>query len=875
MVETIVVRTIRVKGEQQGVDALTGKLNELAGAQENVAVVSEQSARRSLSIERAYKSLVMQVDESARAQDRMARATKLADDAVRQGFASPEQAARNLDLLAQKLGLVDAAARKMVAGMSAAGDASAVASQRLVAGLSAAGKAADELAKAQAAVAAAGPGRLIAGMSAAGDVNAVASQRMLAGMAAGGQQAAQGIGLARHELINLSRQAQDIGVQLVSGQSPLMILAQQGTQIADIFVASGKSVGSFFTQAAGWAARFFTSTAGIVTGIGAIGAAAVYAAYQFSSSQKTVEEALEIQNKLLKEAKILWDERASAAEKASIAGKETLRYEIMRNQLDIQNKLNQSLAETVRLAERRAFTPSQVAGEMGEAPTGLAPSTVAGWKDVAEAVQRLQATIRDGKPNVKAFMDELARAAQVNPALQPFIDDMMKAARSSLDLANSFDLQAAALARLNGTATQAQNALLGLDESQKRANASANERLRDLQTENQLIRAGTEEERDRIRARQEYDRLITKVDSRTAGAIAAQMQSNARATRDLRDETVSWSVANDEAGASARRMEQSMMDAAVAAQQASRRMVDAARSASFAWRLPFAFSGFSPPGGPYIAGKTAWNDFTTQFNPAGYQSTSTATSSMLMGLTQTFGSGGFDPNTGKPNAQGMANVVNTYLAGGRSMTSYGWMQGGGVSGAIEGLLGANTGGRGLSSDTLQLVQTLTELLPEAQRASVMERELALLKAQPQTIETMQAIQQLTESLDQLKNSTDNLADTMTDVLSPLYGSDPRQTYIGFRAFAGGGVMTPHGPLPVHMYAGGGVAQAAQVSVFGEGSTPEAYVPIPSGRIPVQIEGSNDNARPIVVHVNMTSDVSRDNARRTGFQIAQSMKRALG
>lgn len=61
--------------------------------------------------------------------------------------------------------------------------------------------------------------------------------------------------LARHELINLSRQIQDVGVSLVSGQSPFMVLAQQGTQIADIFGSSKTaSVGGALKQ--------------VVTGIG-------------------------------------------------------------------------------------------------------------------------------------------------------------------------------------------------------------------------------------------------------------------------------------------------------------------------------------------------------------------------------------------------------------------------------------------------------------------------------------------------------------------------------------------------------------------------------------------------------------------------------
>jgi hypothetical protein len=60
--------------------------------------------------------------------------------------------------------------------------------------------------------------------------------------------------------------------------------------------------------------------------------------------------------------------------------------------------------------------------------------------------------------------------------------------------------------------------------------------------------------------------------------------------------------------------------------------------------------------------------------------------------------------------------------------------------------------------------------------------------------------------------------------------------IGF-FFAGGGVMTADGPspLPTKMYAMGGVASSAQHAIFGEGSTPEAYVPLPDGRtIPVTL-----------------------------------------
>jgi lambda family phage tail tape measure protein len=56
-----------------------------------------------------------------------------------------------------------------------------------------------------------------------------------------------------------------------------------------------------------------------------------------------------------------------------------------------------------------------------------------------------------------------------------------------------------------------------------------------------------------------------------------------------------------------------------------------------------------------------------------------------------------------------------------------------------------------------------------------------------------------------------------------------------KLFANGGVMTPGGPLRLQTYARGGIADTPQLALFGEGSTPEAYVPLPDGRrIPVAL-----------------------------------------
>jgi len=65
----------------------------------------------------------------------------------------------------------------------------------------------------------------------------------------------------------------------------------------------------------------------------------------------------------------------------------------------------------------------------------------------------------------------------------------------------------------------------------------------------------------------------------------------------------------------------------------------------------------------------------------------------------------------------------------------------------------------------------------------------------------------------------------------------------------GNVMTSSGPMPLRRYSGGGIARTPQLAMFGEGATPEAYVPLPDGRsIPVTMKGSSN------VQVNVVNNV---------------------
>lgn len=104
---------------------------------------------------------------------------------------------------------------------------------------------------------------------------------------------------------------------------------------------------------------------------------------------------------------------------------------------------------------------------------------------------------------------------------------------------------------------------------------------------------------------------------------------------------------------------------------------------------------------------------------------------------------------------------------------------------------------------------------------------------------------------------------------------PLGAALSIPGFANGGIMSSAGEVPLKKYASGGIANSPQLAMFGEGSTPEAFVPLPDGRsIPVSIKnggGSNN----IVVNVNMSDNkVESTNGNQLGVVIGNAVKAEL-
>lgn len=237
MADINTVRTIRIRGVDEGLDTLRGKLQSVAQAQDGVAkssdamaVATERAGRRQLSAQAAWDRQVRQLDATARAQEQYARVMRDLDRARAQGIGTEQRHAELLALAAQRFGQVSAGATAFTANFHKA--------------------------------------------------------------SAGNDNFARSTGLARHELINFGRQLSDLGTMAAMGSSPFQIIASQAGQLADIFTTTQGSMRGVLSQFAGGIGRFATSGLGLAAGAGAAGIWGATAASGYIDGQREIERAL-------------------------------------------------------------------------------------------------------------------------------------------------------------------------------------------------------------------------------------------------------------------------------------------------------------------------------------------------------------------------------------------------------------------------------------------------------------------------------------------------------------------------------------------------------------------------------------------------------
>jgi len=225
-----------------------------------------------------------------------------------------------------------------------------------------------------------------------------------------------GVGLARHELINLGRQVQDVGVSLASGQSFTTVLIQQGTQIADIFAASRGSVVGFFRSLPAMIAPALGPIAAVVAG-----ATAIYSAFAVLGERQALS------NSLLgigRAAGVSGDAFDQLAKDASVAADTTVSKSrlIAAEYARLGQLATSSLPQLAKITKDYARVTGQDAPEAAKELAAAFRDPVRGAEMLSEKLGALDSTtlraIRtasdygDRLRAQKLLMDEVARATE-------------------------------------------------------------------------------------------------------------------------------------------------------------------------------------------------------------------------------------------------------------------------------------------------------------------------------------------------------------------------------------------------------------------------------------------------------------------------------
>jgi hypothetical protein len=144
---------------------------------------------------------------------------------------------------------------------------------------------------------------------------------------------------------------------------------------------------------------------------------------------------------------------------------------------------------------------------------------------------------------------------------------------------------------------------------------------------------------------------------------------------------------------------------------------------------------------------------------------------------------------------------------------------------------------------------------------------------------------ISQALDLVINGTENWGDSLRSIAAGVLKDIARQLLqtmviapivkgiTGAFGFADGGIMTGNGPVPLRKYAGGGIASSPQLAMFGEGSMPEAYVPLPDGRrIPVAMKGGGGGTN-VTVNVDASGSQVQGDAGK-GEQLGRVISQAV-
>jgi lambda family phage tail tape measure protein len=479
------IRQLTIRGRSDGLERVASDLAKVDAAQRAVtgsaaplAVATDTVAKRVTSSAGAYDRLRQSIDLDYRAQVQMEKGQRTINAALEQGIIDAQAAAAAVDMLTAKYARMDAAlaaksAREAEIAVLRAQQAGQNFNQDLSASFAPGGKSArdsasvfEEVARAEQLMAkeaaqlraqinplGAAMDRLnaemaqYASLAASGAINtdelvqaqALAQSRFDMTAVAIGKTGSTSI-IASHQMANLSFQLNDIVSGLAMGQSPFMILAQQGGQVVQIFQQSPGGVGGVMRAAAASVWAFLGPIGLLSVGLAAAGTAAAVYFTEFPSGAKEADAALKKHEETIRRLKDAYEEATEKSGAFVAEARAVAELKLLGDRLELKATLDDLSKGLIGTLDLTARMNANMKG------ADLAP--------FEGALQRLYSSIREGNPNFVAFNLEMNKIGTSRPELvglsnifQKLVEPASEVARALNDNAHAMDTVGAAAAR--------------------------------------------------------------------------------------------------------------------------------------------------------------------------------------------------------------------------------------------------------------------------------------------------------------------------------------------------------------------------------------------------------------------------------------------
>jgi hypothetical protein len=222
---------------------------------------------------------------------------------------------------------------------------------------------------------------------------------------------AKSTGLAAHEVTNLTYQMNDVAMMLASGQSPFMLMMQQGSQVSQIMGKRG--IGEVLPALAAGITSLISPTTLFLAGITAAGYAGYYAFKSVVPEARSLDDILSSHADTVGKLKERYNTASQAASQYGRESRAALEYDLQRDTRDL-NKKQVSAANT--LVNNTLGTAATLSDYLPKEAIGKYYT----FGPIFDALVKLRKEARDGKPDFDDFRETMVKVGN-NPEYSNFM----------------------------------------------------------------------------------------------------------------------------------------------------------------------------------------------------------------------------------------------------------------------------------------------------------------------------------------------------------------------------------------------------------------------------------------------------------------------